>query len=1169
MWFYTLYGLVRYDGYSFKTYSNDPYDSTSMPGVMGISTMIEGADGKIWLGTAQNLLLEFDPVTEKFTPYPMDSTISENYRNWISTMYMDHDNNLWLGLQYEGLYKFNPKEKTFKLYRQQTAEPIHNKDFITSFIELDSNQMLYGTWEGLYMLDKLNDSIYPFKLNGSLPNGFGKATFSSLLKDPNGDIWMGSNIGLFKFIPDRDTIIWFNTQPDNSPNLWSNMIQHLYLNPLDGGQTIWIVAWNGIDRAEFNNIDINTGIVQRFINQREKPANVYDYFIDDSGLLWMATDNQGVFFIDLKDNPFQHDNIISPKPQEDKFSGSAFFYDSKGDFWVGTGQGGLFRYDVSGKLKQRYLNLPGSIFEFPTMIYDILEDSKNNVWISYWADGVYRYNRKTSRFKRFDMQHPLADVPLSRASEILEDSFGRLWVGSLAGPFYTDLEQENIVQLNRVYDPVLTHSHVRSICEDIKGSVWVTTDRNGLFWLTPENRDSLKFINYMHQPGIDGSISSNEIMSVYCADDGTLWIGTSNGLNRFDYETNTFEYFSFKNGFDAYFVYCVRTDNAGNVWVSTEKGIARFKPDAEEGKKFKLFSERDGLPIDKIYPYHFDKAKDGRFYFGGERGFGLGYFSFHPDSIKDNTLGPPVVISSFKVKNEAIVLDTAIPYKKQLNLRYDQNYISFEFASLDYNDPEMNRYAYKLEGLDEDWVYTGNRRFASYTGLPPGSYVFRVKGSNNDGFWNQTGASLTITIGSPPWRTWWAYLLYFIITFGILSIIIRYYQRRQQLLLQLELEHLNAEKLKELDTLKSNFFANISHEFRTPLTLILGPVQKLRQVIKERIVHKDLDMMERNAYHLKKLINQILDLSKLEAGRLQLKVSEINIVDFVRSYIQSFESLSRQMNIEFNFQSSEDKIKVFIDKEKLEQIINNLISNAFKYTSDGDKIQVSIRKELFPKSENSAVKIEITDTGKGISQEDIPYLFDRFYQAGNNEENFGGSGIGLTLVKELVELHHGIIHVSSEFGKGTIFNIYFRLGADHLNENEIIKSQVQSEKVELKNSSADETEKVILAEKEQDDVDFGVPTLLIVEDNADMRAYIHGHFKDLYQIVEAVNGREGFEKAVEYIPDMIVSDVMMPEMNGNELCKLLKADERTSHIPVILLTARSSGADKIEGLETG
>ena len=753
MWFFTLYGLVRYDGYNFKTYSNDPEDSTSMPGIIGISSMIEGSDGKIWLGTQQNRLVEFDPLTETFTSYPMDSTISENYRNWISTMYLDQSGNLWLGTQYEGFYMLNLQDTTFKLYRQQTIEPIHDKDNILSFLEMDENKLLVGTGEGLYVLDRQTDSIQPFALAGPLPENFKKASFRSLLKDRNGAIWIGSNMGLFRFDPDNGKLAQFVNEANNPQSLYGNVIQHFYADPIDGGQTLWVIIWGGSERAIINRIDITTGIVERYVSIHDKPANVYDYYLDESGLLWIASDNQGMFFIDLKDNPFQHFSVSVATSNEDNYSGSAFYTDNQENFWVGTGHGGLFRYDASGNLKKRYKNLPGSAYSFPTMVYSMLEDSRNNLWVTYWSDFLYRHDPVTGMFKRYKLKFPVVDLPFYRASEICEDKYGKVWVGSGNGVYFTDINKKDIEPFTWVDFPVLGMSHTRSLCVDKSGALWVTTDRDGLFSLPPENRDSLQFINYIHNPKIEGSISSNIVMSVYCSDNGILWIGTGNGLNRFDPETKTFDYFNMKNGFDAYFVYCVRTDGSGNVWVSTEKGLARFKPDAEEGKKFKLFSTRDGIPIDKIYPYHFDKGKDGRFYLGGERGFGLGYFSFHPDSIKENMLIPPVVISDFKVRNEPFPLDTAISYKKHIHLQYNQNFVSFEFASLDYNNPEMNRYSYKLEGVDKDWIYSGNRRFASYTGLLPGNYVFRVKGSNNDGYWNETGASIKITIATPPWKT--------------------------------------------------------------------------------------------------------------------------------------------------------------------------------------------------------------------------------------------------------------------------------------------------------------------------------------------------------------------------------------------------------------------------------
>jgi len=1183
MWFFTPYGLVRYDGYNFKTYSNDPDDSTSMPAIMGISTMIEGVDGKIWLGTQQNLLVEFDPVTEVFTSYPMDSTISENYRNWISTMYFDHSGNLWLGCQYEGFYRLNLRDTTFKLYRQQTEKPIHDKDHILSFLEMDENKLLVGTGEGLYVLDRKTDSIQPFTLANPLPEDFDKASFSSLLNDRIGAIWIGSNMGLFRFDPDNGKLTQFVHEPDNPQSLSGNIIQHFYTNPLDDGQKLWIIVWAGSERAVINRIDITTGIVERFVSTHDKPANVYDYYLDESGLLWMATDNQGVFFIDLKDNPFQHFNVNTGKSKEDNYSASAFYTDSHKDLWVGTGQGGLFQYDASGNLKKRYKNLPGSAYSFPTMVYSMLEDSKNNFWVSYWADFLYRRDPETGKFKRYKLKFPVVDLPFYRATEICEDEYGKVWVGSGNGVYFTDINKKQIEPFTWVDFPVFGMSHTRSLCVDKSGTLWVTTDIDGLFCLSPENRDSLQFINYRHNPEVEGSISSNIVFSVYCSDDGTVWIGTGNGLNRFDPETGTFEYFSMKNGFDAYFVYCVRTDGSGIVWASTEKGLVRFNPDAAKGRKFKLFTTNDGLPFDKIYPYHFDKGKDGWFYLGGERGFGLGYFTFHPDSIKDNTLIPSMTITGFEIENKAIGLDTAISYKKQLNLGYDQNYISFEFAVLDYNDPEKNQYAYKLEGVDDDWIYSGNRRFANYTGLSPGTYIFRVKGSNNDGYWNEEGVSIRISIATPPWKTWWAYLIYLVLVSSILILVFRFYMHRQRLLHQLELEHLESDKLKEIDSMKSRFFANISHEFRTPLTLIMGPLQKMIGKAAGNTDKQELTMMQRNVRRLQQLINQLLDLSKLEAGRMQLQCSEMNIVEWGRMHVQSFESLARQRKINFIFEQEQPEIICFFDPEKMARVLNNLLSNAFKFTGKGGVISVkvcspqsaissrqsAVTGDLTEDCKDQCVGIKISDTGPGIPAEKLPHIFDRFYQTdGSQTRKHEGTGIGLALVKELVELHHGSITVESIESKGTTFSIVLPLGKEHLKPEEIVISPPEVPEIETIIKS--QLPEMVISEETPEEIEkTGKHILLIVEDNADMRNYIRGFFRDTYKILEAENGQKGLDLAVKHVPDIIVSDVMMPVMDGYALCQKIKSDQRTNHIPLVLLTARSSGADKIEGLETG
>ncbi len=1171
MWFTTNYGLVGYNGYDFKTYSYDPSDSTSIPNLLTPSTLIEGSDGRIWIGTWQNLFIAFDPATERFTSFKLDS-LQDNLRNWISCIYEDKVGQIWLGLQYEGFVLFDPVDKSFRAFRQQTKEPIHNMDFVQAFHELDDVHMLFGTWEGLYVFNKANETIIPFTeySRSPLPDGFEEAMFTTFYQDKNNTLWMGSDIGLFAYDQDKDSLMHYTHEPSNNLSLSGNFITDIFSNPLDGGKSLWVIT-SGL---QVNKLNIHNGLVERYNIQEPKPTNVFGKLVDDVGRLWLASENQGIFFLDLNADPFRHFDVKTGEQGSEKYSGTAFRRDHRGEFWVGTGQGGLFRYNTSGQLVKRYVDLPGSLYSIPTLVYSIFEDSRRNLWISYWSDGLYRYEYPSGEFTRYDFYYPLADLPFTGSSEIIEDSFGRIWVGTTNGVYYCDPAKQDSLYFTWVDEPLLGDYLIRSLCEDQDSTIWFTTQHNGLFSLPQENRDSMDFIHYPHHPDKAGSISSNCVYSVYCSQKGELWAGTSNGLNRFDHENGTFEWFGIHNGFDAHFVFCVRTDKKGNIWAITDQGFARFNPDVEVGKKFKLYSEQDGLPFTDIYPYHFDMDRDGKIYVGGVRGFGMGYFSFHPDSLKDNTRIPPIAITGFKVRNEPFPLDSGISYKKNLSLHYDQNFLSFEFASLDYSDPGKNQYAYMMEGMDDDWIYSGNRRFANYTSLSPGNYNFRVKGSNNDGYWNETGTSIGITIAPPPWKTWWAYLGYLVVSVGIIILIIRFYLRRQQLLQELRIEQVEADKLKELDSMKSRFFANISHEFRTPLTLILGPVNKLLQKYQEGEDKKELSVARRNALRLQRMINQLLDLSKLEAGKMKLQCREMNLPEWIRQYIQSFESLARQKEITLEFRSSGQEIICFFDPEKMAQIMNNLLSNAFKFTDEGGQIWVKVYTIQSSQSnthiENrssltaGSCSIVISDNGKGIPADKLPHIFDRFYQADDSiARRSEGTGIGLALVKELVELHHGTITAESEVGMGTTYTITFPLGAGHLKKDDLATSPEQEISPD---TAAPEIQEVTA---NQSSALSGLPVMLIVEDNADMRDYIRGYFQQEYKLLEAINGRQGLQQALETIPDIIISDVMMPEMDGYEMCNALKADQRTNHIPVILLTARSSGADKIEGLETG
>jgi signal transduction histidine kinase/AraC-like DNA-binding protein len=689
-----------------------------------------------------------------------------------------------------------------------------------------------------------------------------------------------------------------------------------------------------------------------------------------------------------------------------------------------------------------------------------------------------------------------------------------------------------------------------------------------------------KFYRYKYNPNNPNSLSINHVSTIYPAKNGVLWVGTEGGgLNKLvpgDNEESppTFIHYKEKDGLSSNIINGLLEDNHHNLWISTHNGLSKFNPDAVDDNgvalpsAFKNYYVQDGFQDNTYLGAHFKNSK-GEMFFGGINGFNV----FYPDSLKENLTIPDVVITDFKVLNEDYKLDTSITEINQIVLSYNENFLSFDFAVLDYTAPQKNNYAYKLDGLDKDWNYVDNRNFAHYTNLSSGEYTFRVKGSNNDGVWNEEGASIKIIILPPLWNTWWAYSLYLLFVLGLLYSIRRYELNRTHLKNQHKLDEVKLKEQEKTDKMKSRFFANISHEFRTPLTLIFGPAEDVLEKTKEPDTKQSVGNIKRNASKLYSLVNQLLDLSKLEAGKMNLETSEQNVIPLLKGLVLSFTSLAERKKITLKFNTIEKNLNVYIDKDKVEKIITNLLSNAFKFTPEGGKVDFTVEKLI------KDVEIRITDTGVGIPKERIDNIFDRFYQVdGSHTRENEGTGIGLALAKELVELHKGKIQVESKVGEGSTFTILLPLGKEHLKAEEIVEKEIGEETTK----TIEETELIPETEKseEKDDIDLlletglsadqaGKPLLLIVEDNSDVRNYIISHLEKDYGIQEAIDGEDGFNKSIAQIPDLIVSDVMMPKMDGFELCERLKTDERTSHIPVILLTAKATSKDKIEGYETG
>jgi len=657
-------------------------------------------------------------------------------------------------------------------------------------------------------------------------------------------------------------------------------------------------------------------------------------------------------------------------------------------------------------------------------------------------------------------------------------------------------------------------------------------------------------------------------------------------LNLFDVELETFRHYTTRDGLPSNHVSAILIDDKGLVWLATDNGLTKIAIDREthEVKRVRSYDRRDGLHGNDFtfyYGQNATKTVHGELIFSGPKGFNI----FHPDHIKENPHAPSVAISDVRINYEPVRLGTVdsplqkhIKFTEHIELPCDRNTLTFEMVALDYRAPGRNRYAYKMEGYDKAWIDNHTKRSAHYTRLPWGDYTFRVRAANSDGIWNEQGASLRITITPPWWRTGWAYVVYTLFFLGSLYALRRYETNRQQHRHQAELSRVEAERLKELDGLKSQFFANVSHEFRTPLTLILGQVESVLSQIRSEGMKQKLRMAARNGKQLRRMINQLLDLAKIDAGNMALRAAPGNIVPLLRQLTGVFESLAVQKNIALQFESQRDELSVYYEREKMESTMYNVLSNALKFTPDGGSIRVQLTVDKDPaslKRQNTdrCLLMTVQDTGIGIPENHLPHIFNRFYQidASHTREQ-EGTGIGLALTKELVELHGGKMTLESEEGVGTTVTIRLPLGSDHLKPEQMVEGAPS------RRASAFDDQEPVHSNEQPTTPPSPIPTgrpgkereiILIAEDNADMRSYIADHLRDSYTLLLAANGEEGLAQAQEAIPDLIVTDVMMPKVDGHQLTNRLRRDQKTYHIPVIMVTARAGDEERIEGLERG
>ncbi len=1187
IWVGTKDGLNKFDGYSFTIYTHNPYDSTTISSNY-IGALFEDGSEILWVISNDGDINLMDSKTEVSHKIPVNI-------QYITSIAEDREGNIWIGTYRSGLYLIKRKNiltSNFQItnYKHHPGEPTSISDNDVLSIAADNDGVLWiGTNSGLDKFSSHTQKRFEhYILNKKAPANKIDNAISSVLINNDSTLWLGSASGLIFFNKNNGR---FKLYPNGfryervkyGEGLISDIVK-------DRVGNLWMRSAGYL--VSFNVYDKTYNYVERDIL-----PSISRVVVDNAGNIWIGT-SYGIYIYSPESNWFKSfPNKQYKKQAESHLSIRALFEDSHDNLWFSS-YNYIYKWHRKTNALTTYGN-PLDVKEFgSTGASSIIEDRNGNLWFTTY-EGLYRLNIKTNERTHFKTN----PHPYQAGYGVFEGRSGSIWVVTEEYlSKLTDIPKSQFVNYRYNNKPTSGFSVGSSVIyQDGQGDLWFTTNMG----LIKFNQGNEKFTIYSNDPGNSNSIYSN-IIKCICPDprapEEKLWIGTSGGgLNLFDRQTETFTHIMEKDGLPNNVVYGILPDEENNLWLSTNKGLSNYNPVT---KQFINYDVTDGLQNYEFNTGAFFKSKSGELFFGGISGFNY----FYPQQIVKRDFTPNIVFTDFKLFNKSVsirddnsILKKIISETDEIILSHKDNFISFEFASLDYYGTAKNKYSFKLKGFNKEWIQLGTKREVTFTNLDPGEYTLIIKGTNSDGVWNENAASLKVIIFPPWWKTWLAYTIYGIFFFANLYFIRRYELKRFLLKSDLKLEKVETEKLRSLDQLKSRFFANISHEFRTPLTLILGPIQQLLEKQTDETAKHSLTMMQRNAARLLKLINQLLDLTKLDAGKMQIRVAQTDFIPFIKGIVMSYESLAQMQGIQLGFHSENESLALFFECDKLEKVFHNLLSNAFKFTPKAGRVSVTASHPTpFPQGDSDEgpssakttqfIQIAITNTGSGISKERLPYIFDRFYQAENSAEpSYEGTGIGLALVKELVELHHGQVRVESEIGVGSVFTVMLPLGKEHFRVEEVIENEtalsnsMEASSRSLKQKFGEEnppSNDDSDASPEDDageipETDVAKPTtiyrelVLIIEDNSDVRTYIRQQLHSTYQVVEAVDGKAGVEKAFETIPDLVISDLMMPKMSGYEVCRTLKTEEKTSHIPIILLTARAEQEDRLEGLQTG
>ncbi|KDN56216.1 hybrid sensor histidine kinase/response regulator transcription factor [Flavobacterium seoulense] len=1183
LWFGTIDGLDKYNGYEFEIYRPVINDIHSISNNR-INAITEDSKGYLWVGTSNGLNL-FDKNSQKFYRINLykNKTQGVNLREEINNLLFDKKNNLlWIGtkngllkLELASIDSFNFSNLKFTRYTTipKDVKSIDNNN-VTNLIQDKQGTIWIGTGGNhLHQYNPKTNNFSRIKIAFEA-NQYLDHLPKQILLDREGNFWIGNDLShLYLFN------VYKKTLKKIAPVSQTIPVFHLYQ---DRKGTVWAAT----DGSGIYLLDKNKGLVQHLVQNQDDPFSLPNnqpskILEDKNGIYWIASYNKGINKLALSKSSFGHHFYKSnnEKSLSTKIAQSVI-EDSRRRIWIGTDGGGLNIFDDKNGSFKHFKTIPGNPTSLSSnKILYLLEGDNNDLWVCTWDKGLNKFNTNSGQAKRYenDPKDPFS-IGQNTVWCAAKDSQKRLWLGtSTSGLNLFDIETEKFYQFkNKVNDPKsIISNFVFSLFTDSKNRLWIGTSLglcyvklNDLKKRIPEkiNFEEIKIKN----------IQGNRINHITEDYKGNIWVGSDMGLYQLGTNLKLKNAYSSKNGLPNNLVVGLQEDNNKNIWISSKSGLSLLNPKTQNIKNFNV---HDGLQGVEFQSKSIAKTFDGRIIVGGINGFNI----FYPNDISLNSDKVVPIITDLKIFNKRVnagdtingrvLFDKALSHIKEIKLKYNEGYISFGFVALNYQNPERVKYAYKMSGLDNDYVNVDNNRVANYANLAPGLYVFEVMASI-DGQWkNADKTSILVRVLPPFWKTWWAYTLYVILFGALIWFGLDYYTNK-----------INEEKEHELDQMKLRFFINVSHEFRTPLTLILNPVEKILSHFNDaEEVKKSAAIIQKSSKRLLYLVDQLLDLRKMDLGKSHLEITNLDIVKLCKDTFFLFEDLAKTKKIRFVFDSRLKEYYGKFDPDKIEKMLANLLSNAIKFTDNEGVVRLSLSevtvdrkryKWLFfsPIITEKMIQIKITDTGIGFKKKQLKEVFQRFFHADSSKT---GTGIGLNYTKSLVELHKGQISVESKYKEGTTFNIVIpadlKVDVNKQKNTKTLNLQgkemnaIQSAEYEI--AIADENANPLTVSVENEKINK--PVVLLIEDNKVLRNHLKTELSDLYQVKEAPNGVEGLEKIRKYFPDIIISDVMMPKMDGFELCRQVKTDFEISHIPVLLLTARNLDEDVTKGYQTG